>query len=325
MGEGGHGQPAAVTLVVGPEELLVDRAVSEVVAAARAGDPETDVRELAAAGLEPGTVSGFVAPSLFGGRTVVVVRGVHEAGDALVDELKGLVSAPSPDAVLVLTHKGGARGKGVLDAARKAGATEVACAEVKSRRDKASFVAAEFSRHRRRVGGEVVETLLDAVGNDLRALAGAVGQLCADTTGAIDVDVVRRYYAGHAEVTGFTVADRAVEGRADEALLQLRYALGSGTDPVPVVAALAMALRNIGRMSGASRGLREADLARELGMPPWKVRVVRGQLRGWTADGLAAALRAVAEADAAVKGGAADPVYALEKAVVTVARCRQQQ
>lgn len=43
-------------------------------------------------------------------------------------------------------------------------------------------------------------------------------------------------------------------------------------------------------------------------------------MRGWTADGVSAALRAVAEADAAVKGGGADPAYALEKAVVAVSQ-----
>jgi DNA polymerase-3 subunit delta len=48
-------------------------------------------------------------------------------------------------------------------------------------------------------------------------------------------------------------------------------------------------------------------------------------MRGWSADGVSVALRAVAEADAAVKGGAADPAYALEKAVVTIARAARSR
>src|SRR3712207_7848035 len=56
-----------------------------------------------------------------------------------------------------------------------------------------------------------------------------------------------------------------------------------------------------------------ADLARELGMPAWKIDRVRQQLRGWTDDALADALQAVAEADAAVKGAGDDPAYALER------------
>lgn len=314
--------PPPVTLVVGPEELLADRAVAEIAAAVRAVDPETDVRRLAAAGLEPGVVTGLTSPSLFGGRTVIVVDGVQDAAEDLVAELKACVRAPVDDVTLVLTHRGGTRGSGVLKAAREAGAAEVSCAEVKSRRDRLSFVGAEFARARRKATGEAQETLLDAVGADLRALAGAVHQLCADTSGVVDVEVVRRYYAGHAEVSGFTVADRAVEGRPDEALRQLGYALGSGTEPVLITSALASTLRGLVKVSAASRGAREADLARQVGMPPWKVRIARQQLRGWTPEGIAAALTAVAQADEAVKGAAADPRYALERAVVTVARAR---
>ncbi|MGV9572318.1 hypothetical protein ACWDRX_23495, partial [Streptomyces nigra] len=51
----------------------------------------------------------------------------------------------------------------------------------------------------------------------------------------------------------------------------------------------------------------------------------RQQMRGWTPDGVAVALRAVAEADAGVKGGGDDPGYALEKAVVTIARAARSR
>ena len=311
-----------VTLRGGPGGLLAERAVRRLVSAVREDDPEADVRELVALGLERGTVTELSSPSLFGERKVIVVRGVHEAAEALVAEMKGLVSAPLEDVHLILVHKGGARGRGLLDAARKAGAAEVACAEVRTRRDRLRFVRDEFQAHRCKVGDDVAETLLDAVGNDLRTLAAACSQLTSDTDGVLDVDAVRRYYAGHAEVSGFTVADKAVEGRAGEALEQLRWALQTGTDPVPIVAALANALRSIVKLAAAPRGLSAGELARELGMPPWKVDVVRRQLRGWSADGIAVAITAVAEADAQVKGGGADPVYALERAVVTIARAR---
>jgi DNA polymerase III delta subunit len=167
-----------------------------------------------------------------------------------------------------------------------------------------------------------VRALLDAVGSDLRVLANACGQLVADTTGVIEEGMVRRYYAGRAEVTSFMVADLAVEGRAVEALASLRWALGSGVDPVLVTSALAMGLRSIARVASAPRGLRPADLARDLGMPPWKVDRVRQQVRGWTGDGVAEALRAVADADAAVKGGGDSPGYALERAVVAIVNAR---
>jgi DNA polymerase III delta subunit len=220
-------------------------------------------------------------------------------------------------------HNGGQKGKALLDAARKAGAHEVACAAVKTRRDRLAFVRAEFRRHRRKVAEDAVETLLDAVGSDLRALAGACAQLASDSEGHIDVASVRLYYEGQADATGFNVADRAVEGRTADALLQLRWTLQAGTDPVPIVAALAMALRAIVKVASAPRGLSQADLARQLAMPPWKIDIARRQARGWRPDSVAAALAAVAAADAEVKGGGVDPVYALERCVITIAEARR--
>ena len=53
-------------------------------------------------------------------------------------------------------------------------------------------------------------------------------------------------------------------------------------------------------------------------MPPWKLRVLREQARGWDDRGLATAIVAVAQADADVKGAAGDAAYALERMVLTV-------
>lgn len=59
---------APVTLAVGQEDLLLDRAVREVVAAARAADADTDVRDLNPEQLQPGTLAELTSPSLFAER-----------------------------------------------------------------------------------------------------------------------------------------------------------------------------------------------------------------------------------------------------------------
>ena len=316
------GPPAPVTLIVGPEELLAERAVGAAVQAARSTRPGAELRELAAAEVSAGMLLELVSPSLFASATVLVLREVQDAREDLVGPLSDYVRAPAEDVVLVLVHRGGQKGRRLLEAARKAGAAEVSCAEPRGRRERLRFLEAEMRRLGRRATGEALETLLDAVGGDLRSLAGACSQLASDTEGGIDVDAVRRYYEGCAEVSGFAVADRAIEGQVATALVQLRWALHAGTDPVPLVAALAMGLRHVAKVAAAPRGTSPADLARDVGVPPWKVEAVRRQVRGWTPEGIAVALTAVAEADAQVKGGGADPVYALEKALVSIGRAR---
>ncbi len=311
---------APVTLAVGQEDLLLDRVVRAVVAAARAADADTDVRDLAAEALRPGTLAELVSPSLFAERKVIVVRGAQDLSADTVKDVKAFLDAPVEEIVLVLVHAGGAKGKGLLDAARRAGAREVACPKMTKPTDRSAFVRAEFRTAGRSATPEACQALVDALGSDLRELASACSQLAADVDGTIDEAVVARYYTGRAEATGFEVADLAVTGRAAEALERLRWAMAVG-QPLPgITFALASGVRAIGKLATAPRGARAGDLARELGMPPWKIDRVRQQMRGWSADGVAAALTAVAAADAAVKGAQADPGYAVEKAVVAIAR-----
>ncbi|MFD4756110.1 DNA polymerase III subunit delta [Streptomyces sp. NPDC058426] len=315
---------APLTLAVGQEELLIDRAVRQVVLAARAADADTDVRELTPEQLQPGGLAELTSPSLFAERKVLVVRNAQDLSADAVKEVKGYLPAPVEEVALVLCHAGGAKGKGLLDAARKAGAREIPCPKMTKPADRLAFVRNEFRTTGRSATPEACQTLVDAIGSDLRELAAAVSQLTADVEGTIDEAIVGRYYTGRAETSSFTVADRAVEGRAAEALEALRWSLSTGVAPVMITSALAQGVRAIGKLSSA-RGGRPADLARELGMPPWKIDRVRQQMRGWTPDGVSIALRAVAEADAGVKGGGDDPEYALEKAIVTVARAARSR
>ncbi|HEX3200177.1 MAG TPA: DNA polymerase III subunit delta, partial [Propionibacteriaceae bacterium] len=156
-----------------------------------------------------------------------------------------------------------------------------------------------------------------------RALAAAVAQLLSDGEGGpITVDHVNRYFGGRSEVTSFAVADAALAGRPGVAMEQLRWALATGVAPVLITSALASGIRGLGKLITATSGQREADLAREVGVPPWKLKSMRSQARGWDQGSLASALKAIATADADVKGAADDASYALERAVLSVSRLR---
>ncbi len=312
----------ALTLVLGPEELLAERAIATARRAVRAVDPDADVHDLAPGTLAPGQLDELTSPSLFAERRLVILRAAHELSQPVLGEVERLIANVPEDVCVLLVHPGGARGKALADTAKKAGAVVMDCAEIKKAGDKLTFIAAEFRAAGRRVGQDTARALLDAVGGDLRELAAACSQLCADTSGAIDADEVRRYYAGRADVTSFHVADLALEGRTPEALERLRWALACGAEPPMVVGALANSLRGLAKLGAAPRGLSPGDLARQLGMPPWKIDTLRRQLRGWTPDGVAQALTAIAVADAAVKGGAVSSEYALEKALVDVGAAR---
>jgi DNA polymerase-3 subunit delta len=316
--------PPQVTLVIGPETFLAERAVGRVVAAVRERDPDADVRRLEPGDLEPGRLTELTNPSLFGETTVLVLDRSHELAADLAAEAAVVLRDPAEHVVLVVVHAGAAnRAKAVLEACRAARATEVECPAPKPS-ERLRFVRGEVAGAGRSIAEDAAQALVEAVGSDLRELANACAQLVSDTEGPITASVVQRYYAGRAEVTSFQVADLVIDGRTSEALEQLRFALGCGVAPVLLTSALAQGLRQVGRVASAPQGARPGDLARDLGLPPWKVDIVRRQARGWAPDGLARAITAVAEADASVKGmgGAADPGYALERAVLAITAAR---
>ncbi|MBM7519715.1 DNA polymerase III subunit delta [Nocardioides nitrophenolicus] len=313
-----------VILITGKEEFLGARTVDEVRAAVRAHDAEAEFADSAASDLTLATLGEMAAPSLFSAVRCVVVRGLENLPEESVEGLLGYAAAPVDDVALVLVHGGGQKGSGVLTKLRKLKTvTEHKSEELKAS-DYPAFVAHEVRRHGASIDREAADVLIEAIGRDLRSLAGAAHQLTNDFPGErIGEAQVRRYFGGRAEAKSFAVADAAFAGRDRVALEELRWALDAGTAAVLITSAFAGSARGLARLVSAPRGMRDADLAREVGVPPWKLRSLRDQARGWTEGGLARAIRAVAQADADIKGAASDASYALERLVLTVIALRR--
>ena len=313
--------PAPLHLVLGDEELLVERAVQDVLAAARAVDPQVEVRRLRAADATPVDLAVALSPSLFAEARVVVIEAAHEAGkDASTAVLEHAVG-PGDGIVVVVLHAGGARNKTLADALRKAGAQVARCDKLRAD-ERGDFVRGEVRRAGGRIAADAVGVLIEAVGTDLRELAAAAAQLVADTDGDVDAETVRRYHRGRAEATGFAVADKVVAGDRTGALEALRWALVLGVPPVLVADALADAVRTLAKVGAAGRG-DPNRLAGTLGMPPWKIRKAQSQVRGWRPEALVLATAAAAEVNADVKGAAPDVGYALERAVLRMCAARE--
>lgn len=310
-----------LTLVVGEEDLLVSRAVTAVVRAARERDADVEVLDLVGAELEPGALDEALAPSLFGERRVLVVRRAQDCVKEVAAELMAYVTDPLDDVHVVVVHAGGAKGKALLTAVTAAKPRKVEAPKITKFGERRDFVRRELKADGRLVEDEAVSALLEAVGNDLRELASAAAQLLADTEGPITTEAVARYHRGRAESSGFTIADRAVDGDLAGALELARWGQSTGLAPVLVTSALASTLREMAMVASAGRGPSH-QLAGQLGMPPWKVEKASRQVRPWRPEGLSDALCAVARADGEVKGGAVDQGYAVERVLLAVVQAR---
>ena len=307
-------------LISGPESVLAERALDATLDALRAGDPDLEVIKLYSEGYQSGTLTMHASPSLFGGTKAIVVVDFEEAPDELQTDVLAYLAAPAEEVTLVVAHKSGMGGKKVLDTLKKSGARVVDAAMIKEG-DKAHFAANEFRRQGRKATPGAVRALIDAVGKDIRELTAACSQLVADTEGLIDEAVVEKYQGGKVETTGFKVADAAIAGNAGEALRLLRHAISTGDSPVPIVAVLAMQLRQMVKVGSAGRGP-SGQLAKSLGMAPWQIDQARRKLQGWTPEGVGQAIQAAAAADFDVKGGARDPVYSVERLILKISAAR---
>jgi DNA polymerase-3 subunit delta len=306
-------------LVLGEEDLFVERAIADVLRSARqqAGTDDIPIDRLRAGEVGTNELAELLSPSLFADERVVVLEAAAEAGKDAV----ALITATAADlpggTMLVVVHSGGGRAKSMVDELKKLGAELHDCPKITKAAERADFVRREFRDLKVKVSDDTVTAVIDAIGSDVRELASACSQLVADTGGQVDAAAVRRYHSGRAEVKGYDIADKAVVGDVSGAAEALRWAMMSGEPHVVLADALAEAVHAIARVGPLSGD--HYRLASEVGMPPWRVQKVQKQARRWSRESVAEAIQVVAALNGDVKGVAADADYALEAAVRKVA------
>lgn len=305
-------------LILDGEEFLVARAVGQIIKSARAaaGTDDIPVNQLRAGDVSTLELAELLSPSLFADERVVVLADADEAGRDAVALIASAAADLPPGTVLAVVHSGGGRAKALVGQLRELGAEVHQCAKMTKSGERAAFVRSEFRSLKVKPDEDTVSALLDAIGSDLRELASACSQLVADTGGQVDAEAVRRYHSGK-EVTGFEIADKAVVGDIAGSAEAVRWAMARGIAHVLLADALAEAVHTIARVR-----LLDDDpyrLAGQLGMPGWRIKKAQDQARQWSEASVAAAIRLVAALNADVKGAAADPDYAVENAVRTVA------
>ncbi|MFM2128120.1 MAG: hypothetical protein RIQ86_633 [Actinomycetota bacterium] len=310
-----------IYLLLGSEAALADRALGKLLAELK--QERAEITTLFAGEVSVGEISDALSPSLFSERRALILRDLQDLAEEAKNEITRYLDATDATLTLVLVHKGGVKGKALLDQIKKAKPEIIACEPLKKESEKEEFVRNLFLDLGRKASPAAVNALVNATGTDLRELSAAVAQLASDSpAGLIEESHVNKYHQGKVETTGFDVADKVMEGNLPESLITLRHAITTGTDPVMITSAIASSLRGIAKVSGSNRGQKSFELAGELGMAPWQIDKARRQLNGWNANTLTAAVAAIAKCDAQVKGGASDPIYALEQALTRICAAR---
>lgn len=304
---------ASLYLLTG-EEFLVEEALDRVRAETGADalseasfDASAELHELEGA---------LLTPSLLGGRRLVVVRDAQDLSKDKAEALGRYIAAPSDGAVLVLV----ASGRTKLDAqVKKAGV--VVTLEVPRGRALMEWVRSRAAAKGLSLDQGAAWALIDAVGNELRDLDAALGQLLtALGQGAkVGAAAVKRAFPRLADERIYALTDALGERRPSETLVALRRLLDQGEEPLVILGALGSQVRRMLRARReAERG--PSAVAEALGLPAWRAQRLTKQARSYREEELAGALALLAECDLEMKGGDLPPPAALERAVVKILR-----
>lgn len=304
-----------ITVVSGPEAVLVDREVEAVTEALAERFPELEIARFDCAGRvshDDGALASLaerihqaLSPSLFGEAPIVLVRALESADEAVQ---KALVDsfAQSDGSPIVMTHSGVAKGRGVLNAVTKAGGAVVKCKRPNAREVR-NLMRLEARRHGGSMTPQAEQWLVDSIGSDaLGVLLSAVRQSVADSGGQpVTEEHVHAIFPLQAKVSAFKVVDHLWAGRVGAAagLLRGMEQREKGAD-VAVLAAIAHGLRMMalhGRPGASTGAIRGAGPK----AAPWQVDRARENARLWKASGarIAAVAARLPDLDADMKGG----------------------
>jgi DNA polymerase III subunit delta len=291
-----------ITLIWSSDDLLAEEAAEK---AAKA--PEgTDVLSLDAdRGIE-GVDEAIFATSLFASNRMVVIRNAQALRKADVEYLSGLLHrdhVPS-DVVVVATSD---RQPSVLTNALK-DVAKVERLQAPRRGDLVGWVTKRVKHHGLQPGHQAAPTLVETVGEGLRDLDQAIGQLAtrAQKGAQITRSDVLQHFSRATEQPVWVLFDAIVGRQGPKAFDSLARLLDSGDSPLPILGALVSQVRGLIRAKGlleSSPGAKDSEIASSLGVSPGRAAVLRRQSGRLQWDWLLRVHRLLAEADFELKGG----------------------
>ena len=299
-----------LTLITGNTDLLVDRALEKVWGALK-----TNIKDISKQEIDATSEDAYIqfadamSPNLFGSSYLVIVDHINVAEDKLdeklVEALKNAESNISDENYLVVIHRGGAGGTGIVKALQKQKVAEIKCETIKFPNQFLDFMRSEFKRNKRAIDEDALLALRDAVGEELDELSGAINQLCFDVLeDKITLESVKKYYQGNAAVKVFDITNALFNADPHSALEKLNDLLEQDSNSfVYIVSVLAGSLRKLVKLAGLPTSASDFQIAQELGINPKQVKYLKSQLRNWTPTSLANAVVELAKVDALVRAG----------------------
>lgn len=300
----------SIYLITGNTDLLIDREINELFNNLKSKNKSIE-KQIIYAQEENcfNQLLEYTSPNLFGNTSLVVIDEINVAEDKLdtklVDFLKNIASESIEDNYLVVVHRGGAGGTGIVKALQKLKVKEIKCPSIKFPYEFIDFMKHEFKRNKREIEDDALLALRDAVGENLDELVGAISQLCFDILDKkIELEHVQKYYHGNVAVKVFDISNSLWDANYESAVKNLNDLLDQeGNSGVYIVTIIANSLRKLVKLASLPNSANDFQVAQELGISPKQVPYLRKQLKNWNQTSLANAVIELAKVDAYMRAG----------------------
>jgi DNA polymerase III subunit delta len=292
-----------VTLLWGEDDFLVREA-----ALALLGD--TKATEVDAAEWQGDELQGLATPSLFGEPRALLVNDARSLRKETIDEIGRYLTAPDPDATLVLACVVADRGK-VPAALQKLvdPLGEVRKVDI-ARRDLEPWLVGRAKQHGLELAIPGARALVETLGPEPGQLVAALGQLQDVFAGQrVGPREIAGQFRGLGEQKTWDLCDRAFGKDLPGAIRSLRSIEEGGDEAIMVLGGIAARLRDLLKVRSLPDRMPPAEVAKEAGLRfDWQARRYQQQARNFSMEQLVELHDRVTEADRALKSGSTGDV-----------------
>jgi DNA polymerase III subunit delta len=292
-----------VTLLWGEDDFLVREA-----ALALLGDIKAT--EVDAAEWQGVELQGLATPSLFGEPRALLVNDARSLRKETLDEIGRYLTAPDPDAMLVLACVVADRGK-VPAALQKLVEPlgEIRKVDI-ARRDLEPWLVGRAKQHGLDLAIPGARALVETLGPEPGQLVAALDQLQDVFTGQrVGPREIAGQFRGLGEQKTWDLCDRAFGKDLPGAIRSLRSIEEGGDEAIMVLGGIAARLRDLLKVRSLPDRMPAAQVAKEAGLRfDWQARRYQQQARNFSIEQLVALHDRVTEADRALKSGSTGDV-----------------
>jgi DNA polymerase III subunit delta len=223
-----------------------------------------------------------------------------------IKRLEQYIQSPAPYTILVITanYEKLDERKKITKSLKKL--AEVVEAKKLNEHELKSWVRERSASNSVQIDEDAIELLLTLAGTNLMMLTQELDKLSlyASDTNRIDVEVVERLTARSLEQNIFTLVDKVVLRRIDEALRIYYDLLKQNEEPLKILSILAGQFRLIyGTKELSRRGYGQQKIASYLKVHPFRVKLAAGQAKHFNDKQLAHIIELLSQGDYEIKTG----------------------